>query len=99
MKKLFFSFAVFAFASGAFADDLAAKATEIIGQKDQLPTTFGADGADKIIHRLESYLGAYNNHNCASNPDDILCGHIAGELELYIHIVENSDTAALEKAH
>ena len=100
MKKMFLGFALFAFATSAMAEtDYVAKVKELQDNKDKLVSTFGADGADKILHRLETYMGAFNSHNCSANPDDMLCGQVIGELDTYIHIAENGDTAALEKAH
>lgn len=99
MKKLFLGFALFTFATNAMAEtNYAAKVKELEDDKDKLIKTFGEDGTAKILHRLDTYLSAFETNNCSSNPNDMLCGQISSQLDDYIEIVEKNDKEALDKA-
>ena len=98
MKKSLIFLVSCLLASPIFADDLLAKAKEIINNKDALVKDFGEEDAERILYRVKEYVHGYEQDNCSTAQNDPLCDMIKEELDVYINeIIPNKDKARLEQ--
>ena len=63
MKKSLIFLVSCLLASPIFADDLLAKAKEIINNKDALVKDFGEEDAERILCRVKQYVHGYEQDN------------------------------------